>query len=117
MSLNLFKHDKIIFGIGRELKMARVRVRFYGRLVDIVGEREVELDGVEKLSDVYEKLKEKLGKKARLIFEETGEPRTGIIVVINGEAASFRGGKEAKLSHGDSITLDSIDVIQVEGGG
>lgn len=97
--------------------MATVKVRFYGRLIDIVGEREMTLEGVEKLSDVYEKLKERLGKKATLIFEDNGNTKAGIVVVINGEAASFKGGKEAKLFHGDNVTFDSIDVLQVEGGG
>jgi|UniRef100_A0A7J3SNE1 molybdopterin converting factor small subunit len=98
-------------------KMAKVTVRFYGRLIDLLGEREITIEGVEKLSDVYDRLKERLGSKASIIFQEDGNPKTGIVVVINGEAATFKGGKEAKLFHNDQVTFDAIDVVQVEGGG
>ncbi|MEM4462850.1 MAG: MoaD/ThiS family protein [Fervidicoccaceae archaeon] len=97
--------------------MASVTVRFYGRLIDIVGEKEITINDVDKLSDVYDKIRTRLGSKASALFQENGEPRAGIIVVINGEAAAFRGGKNARLSEHDRITFDAIDVFQVEGGG
>jgi len=64
-------------------------------------------------------------KRYAIVLEELGEnPAEGMIKKIKDEQlrhrifqASFRGGREAKLSQDDSITFDSIDVFQVEGGG
>jgi len=53
-------------------------VKFYGRIADLLGEKEVLLEGVDKLSDVYEKLREKLGDKAKVLFQSDGEPRAGL---------------------------------------
>jgi len=96
-----------------------VKIKFYGRLIDVAGEREINIpiNGVETLEDLFVKLEEKLGDKMKAIIDEKGKPRAGILIMINGEAASFRGGLKAKLREGDEVVVDTIDIYEVEGGG
>jgi len=94
-----------------------VLVRFYGRLADILGAKEVRMDNVSTLKELVERLQDALGDKASALIDENGEFRPGILVLINGEAAVFRGGMKARLGEGDSVVFDTIDIYEVEGGG
>ncbi len=96
-----------------------IKVRFYGRLSEIAGGREITIDEkeIDTLKDLIELLKKRLGEKADELFNERGEPNPGIMVLINGEGAVFRGGLSAKLKKEDTVTFDTIDIYEVEGGG
>lgn len=96
-----------------------IRVRFYGRLSDVLGVKEIELDEKEirKLSDLSDLLYKKFGEKAKNVFLDKTRLRPGVTVLINGEAAVFKGGASAELKQGDDVIFDTIDIYEVEGGG
>ena len=94
-----------------------VRVRFYGRLADNLGLKEVEVERASTLKELLEGLRKILGERVNAIVDERGSLRPGVLVLINGEAAVFRGGLDAKLGSEDSVVFDTIDIYEVEGGG
>jgi len=95
-----------------------VRVRFFGRLAEAVGQKVIELN-VENTtaSALLEALKEALKEKARFLFDQHGNLRAGVLVTVDGQPLSMLGGGAAKIEGYEDVYFDTIDIYEVEGGG
>lgn len=99
------------------LKMP-IKIRFFGRLAEDLGKKTLELD-IQRVTakQFLEKLREDLGEKARFLFDEHGNLRAGVLVVVDGQPLMMIGGAEAKIEGYENIYFDTIDIYEVEGGG
>lgn len=86
----------------------------------IAGSDELEIsDEVRNVSDLLEQLTRRLGPDVRdYMFEKGSEelsPR--LIVLVNGHSVRMLQGLKTSLAIRDTVTLDSVDIMEVVGGG
>jgi hypothetical protein len=95
-----------------------LKIRFFGRLADNLGAKTIEIDKRNiTAKQLLEVLKEALGDKSRYLFDDHGNLRAGVLVVVDGQPLSMIGGENAKIEGYEDIYFDTIDIYEVEGGG
>jgi len=94
------------------MKMARVKIRLFGGLIKITGEKTVYVTA-STLKEAIDEIAAKYGEefKAR-ILDENGNLRRFINIYVNGKDARFIGSLGTILNENDDITI-----IPAVGGG
>ena len=87
-------------------KSVRVKVRFFGDLVDAfqLREGEVELEGVPSIRSLLSFMGNSYARRQK-VFDELGEIRPDLNILKNGRNIAFLNGAETKLSEGDTIAV------------
>ena len=95
----------------------------HGRLKDLVGREEIIIDkDVKTVRELLEELLKLIGEKARKEFEvekpeDLLQPRSRLVVLIDGFSIKLRGGLDAPLSDVREVNVDNIEVMEWFGGG
>ncbi len=95
----------------------------HGRLKDLVGKEEIIIDkDVKTVRELLEELLKHIGEKARREFgvekpEDLLQPRSRLIVLVDGFSIKLRGGLDAPLSDVREVNVDNIEVMEWFGGG
>ena len=86
----------------------KVKVRFFTRLRELVGKREVELEFKEHITaaDLLSFLDERYGSGFKnYIYGEDGKVRSFLQFLVNGKSVSALEGFETRLKNGDVIAI------------
>jgi molybdopterin converting factor small subunit len=97
-----------------------LRVKLHGRFRMAAGTDEIEVPNtVGNIAELLEQLTNKLGLDVRnYMFEAgTGELSPRLIILVNGHSVKMLDGLRTHLAERDSITIDSVDIMEVVGGG
>lgn len=97
-----------------------LRVKLHGRFRMAAGTDEIEVpDTVRNVGQLLEQLANKLGPDVRNYTFEAGtsELSPRLIILVNGHSVRMLDGLRTHLEERDSITIDSVDIMEVVGGG
>jgi molybdopterin converting factor small subunit len=97
-----------------------VRVRLHGRLRLAAGSDEIELpETVKNVGDVLDELIRRVGSEIRqYVFDPgTRELSPSLIMLVNGHSIRMLKGLETALLEKDIVTIDSVDIMEIVGGG
>ncbi len=99
-----------------------IKVQFHGRIRDIVGREELVINKeVVTVRELLQELINLLGGRAREVGltkpEDIVEPRTRVMLIINGFSVKMLGDLDKTLTELDVASVDHIDVIEEMGGG
>jgi molybdopterin converting factor small subunit len=97
-----------------------LRVKLHGRFRIVAGTDEIEVpDAVRNVDDLLKQLTSRLGPDVRNYMFEAGtsdlSPR--LIILVNGHSVRMLDGLRTPLTERDAITIDSVDIIEIVGGG
>jgi len=97
-----------------------VRVKLHGRLRIAAGTDEVRLP--EGISNVGDLLKEMIARFSpeirRYIFDPGTENLSpSLVVLVNGHSIKMLKGTDTPLMEKDSVSIDSVDIMEIVGGG
>jgi len=85
--------------------MSKVKIVFYGALLRVTGEREVEVEA-STLKEALGRLTAKYGDSfEERIFDTTGNPRRFINIYVNGKDVRFLNRLETTLKHEDKVLI------------
>ena len=97
-----------------------IRVKFHGRLRMAAGSDEIELpETVRNVGDLLEELIQRAGPEARqYVFDPgTKELSPSLIMLVNGHSIRMLEGLNTPLLEEDAVTIDSVDIMEIVGGG
>ena len=97
-----------------------IRVKLHGRLRIAAGSDQIELpENVKNVGDLLEELLRRTGREAeRYIFDPgTKELSPSLILLVNGHSVKMLEGLNTPLLEKDAITIDSVDIMEIVGGG
>lgn len=97
-----------------------VRVKLHGRLRIAAGSDEIELPStVKNVGDVLDELIREVGPEVRqYIFDPgTRELSPSLIMLVNGHSIRMLEGLSTPLLEKDLVTIDSVDIMEIVGGG
>ena len=97
-----------------------IRVKLHGRLSITAGSDEIEIpEKVRNVGDLLDVLMQKLGPEARkYIFDPgTRELSPSLILLVNGHSVKMLEGLNTPLLEKDAIMIDSVDIMEIVGGG
>ncbi len=85
----------------------RVKVRFFTTLRELVGEREVEVEFAgDTVKELLKHLSEKYGRKfVEYVYDETGDVRKYLILLVNGRSITCLERFETKLKDNNIIAI------------
>ncbi len=95
-------------------------VKLYTRLREAAGVSEVTVDPTPKtVRELLEKLVSRFGERFEdLIYErETEGVRSSVAILVNGHSIKLLRGLDTPLKSGDIVVGETIDIIEVVGGG
>lgn len=90
--------------------MAELRVKFLGFLARLYGSDEANLkfDGDLRLRDLLKGLTERKRRLRMALFDEKGELRWNILILVNRRELSTLEGLDTRLSDGDEVVLAPV---------
>ncbi len=97
-----------------------IRVKLHGRLRMAAGSDQIELpETVKNVGELLEEIIRRAGPEAeRYIFDPgTKELSPSLIVLVNGHSVKMLEGLNTALLEKDTITIDSVDIMEIVGGG
>jgi molybdopterin converting factor small subunit len=97
-----------------------MRVKLHGRFRMAAGSDEIEVpDTVRNVGELLEQLTRRLGPDVRSYMFETGtkELSPRLIVLVNGHSVRMLEGLRTPLLGRNTVTIDSVDIMEVVGGG
>jgi molybdopterin converting factor small subunit len=97
-----------------------VLVKLHGRVRTAAGSDEIVLPGtVKSVGDLLEELMRRLGPDfSRYLFDPgTKEMSPSLVLLVNGHSVKMLDGLNTPLVERDTITIDSVDIIEIVGGG
>jgi molybdopterin converting factor small subunit len=97
-----------------------VKVKLHGRLSRAAGSEEIELPStVNTVGDLLEELVHRLGPNGgRYVFEPgTNEISPTLVLLVNGHSVKMLEGLRTPLVEQDLVTVDSVDIMEIVGGG
>lgn len=97
-----------------------IRVKLHGRLRMAAGSDELDItEKVKNVGDLLEELTRRLGPKVMgYIFDPgTKELSPSLIVLVNGHSVKMLEGLNTPLLEKDTIMIDSVDIMEIVGGG
>jgi molybdopterin converting factor small subunit len=97
-----------------------ILVKLHGRLRIAAGADEIEIpEKARNVGDLLEELTRRLGPEVRrYIFDPgTKELSPSLIVLVNGHSVKMLEGLNTRLLEKDAITIDSVDIMEIVGGG
>jgi len=97
-----------------------IRVRLHGKPRMIAGLEEVEVSKpVRTVRDLLEELALMLGKDfgSYLLDPSVRAVGSSVILLVNGHSIKMLEGLETTLLDKDTVTIDSVDILEIVGGG
>lgn len=97
-----------------------IKVKLHGRIRSAVGSEEIELPAnVSTVDELLQELNRRLGSDANLhIFEVgTNQMHPTLVILVNGHSVKMLEGLKTPLAERDSVSVDSVDIIETVGGG
>lgn len=97
-----------------------IRVKLHGRFRMAAGTDEIQVpDTVRNVGELLEQFTQRFGQDIRSYMFETGtrELSPRLIVLVNGHSVRMLAGLRTPLLGRDTITIDSVDIMEVVGGG
>lgn len=97
-----------------------IRVKLHGRFKTFAGSDELELpETVTNIGGLLEEMTRKLGPEAtRYVFDPgTKELSPNLIVLVNGHSVKMLEGLNTRLLGRDEVTIDSVEIMEIVGGG
>ena len=97
-----------------------IHVKLHGRFRMASGSGEIELpDTVENVGDLLMELIRRLAPEVRqYIFDPgTKELSPSLVVLVNGHSIRMLEGTKTPLREKDDVTIDSVDIMEIVGGG
>ena len=97
-----------------------IRVKLHGRLRMSAGSEEIELpETVKNVGELLEELVRRTGQEARrYVFDaNTKELSPSLIMLVNGHSIKMLEGVNTPLLEKDTVTIDSVDIMEIVGGG
>jgi len=83
-----------------------IDIKFLTRFVDITGERTTQIDNVNKISALIDKLCKKYGKEFKeVLWDDKGILRDYLKVMVNGEDIRDIDGLDTPLNDGDQVVM------------
>jgi molybdopterin converting factor small subunit len=97
-----------------------IEVRLHGRPRVIAGVEEIEVkQSVRTFRDLLDALTQMLGEEFgnHLFDRGTGNAKSDVILLVNGHSIKMLEGLETSLLDKDTVTIDSVDILEIVGGG
>lgn len=97
-----------------------IKVKLHGRLRTAAGSEEVLLQGkLNTAGELLEELMRRLGPDvSRHIFDPgTQEMSPTLVLLVNGHSIKMLEGLKTRLVESDAVTIDSVDIMEIVGGG
>ena len=97
-----------------------IRVRIHGRLRIAAGTDEVELpEGVSNVGDLLSEMTTRFGPEIRQYVFDPGTENLSpsLVVLVNGHSIKMLKGTNTPLMEKDEISIDSVDITEIVGGG
>jgi sulfur-carrier protein len=84
----------------------RIEVKFLTRFLEITGERKIQIDDANNVSDLINTLLMKYGEKFKgLLLDADGNLRDYLKIMLNGEDIRDINGLETPLNDGDQVVM------------
>lgn len=96
------------------------RVKLHGQIRKAAGLEEIEIPSTANtVGELLEELVRKLNPDvSRYMFDpRTSEMSPALVLLVNGHSVKMLEGLRTRLVERDSVTIDSVDVIEMVGGG
>jgi molybdopterin converting factor small subunit len=97
-----------------------IRVKLHGRLRIAAGTDEVRLpDGVSNVGDLLREMTARFGHEIRQYIFDPGTDNLSpsLVVLVNGHSIKMLKGTNTPLMEKDDISIDSVDIMEIVGGG
>ena len=97
-----------------------IRVKLHGRLRIAAGSDQIELpETLTNVGELLEELIRRAGPEARqYVFDPgTKELSPSLIMLVNGHSIKMLEGLKTPLLEKDAVTIDSVDIMEIVGGG
>jgi len=97
-----------------------IKVKLHGRIRSAIGSEEIELPAnVSTVDELLQELSRRLGSDAsRYVFEAgTNQMHPTLVLLVNGHSVKMLQGLNTPLAERDTVTIDSVDIIETVGGG
>ena len=97
-----------------------IRVKLHGRLGMAAGSDQIELpETLKNVGELLEELIQRTGPEARqYVFDPgTKELSPSLIMLVNGHSIRMLEGLNTPLLEKDTVTIDSVDIMEIVGGG
>ena len=97
-----------------------IAVKLHGRPRVIAGVEEIEIkQSVGTIRDLLGALTKMLGEGFRnyLLDRYTSNANSNVILLVNGHSIKMLEGLETPLLDKDTVTIDSVDILEIVGGG
>lgn len=97
-----------------------IRVKLHGRLRIATGSDQIELpETVKNVGELLEELIRRAGPETRQYIFDPGtmELSPSLIMLVNGHSIRMLEGLNTPLLEKDAVTIDSVDIMEIVGGG
>ena len=97
-----------------------IQVKLHGRLRIVAGSDQIELsETVRNVGELLGEIIKRIGPQARqYIFDPgTNELSPSLIMLVNGHSIRMLEGLDTPLLEKDTVTIDSVDIMEIVGGG
>lgn len=97
-----------------------MRVKLHGRLRMAAGSDEIEVpETVRNVGDLLDELTRRLPPETRRYMFDPGtrELSPSLILLVNGHSIRMLEGLNTPLLEKDTVTIDSVDIMEIVGGG
>jgi molybdopterin converting factor small subunit len=105
---------------GGEAIVVPIRVKLHGRVRIAAGTDEIEIpETVKSVGELIEELAERLGPGLRgyMLLPESNEMSPSLILLVNGHSVKMLEGVRTRLMQQDTISVDSVNILELVGGG
>lgn len=97
-----------------------VKVLLHSRIRDVAGQREVELDPPPgTVGALVRELSRRFGPRfSQLVFKQNSwSLQDNVVILVNGHSIKMLQGMETPIGVGDRVSADTLDILEVVGGG
>ncbi len=97
-----------------------VRVKLHGRLRMAAASDQIEIsETVRNVRDLLDELTRKLGSDVRRYIYDPGtnELSPSLVMLVNGHSIKMLEGLNTPLLEKDTVTVDTVDILEIVGGG
>ncbi len=97
-----------------------IRVKLHGRLRMVAESDRIDLtETVRNVGDLLDALIRRIGEEAEKYIFDPGsrELSPSLILLVNGHSIRMLDGLNTQLTEKDDVTIDSVDIMEIVGGG
>lgn len=97
-----------------------VKVLLHSRIRDVAGQRDIMLDRPPgTVGDLVRELARRFGPGfSQLVFKQNSSSlQDNVVILVNGHSIKMLQGMETRIAAGDRVLADTLDILEVVGGG